>query len=97
MLYEGVYFDAMVFLMMWNSFPQNSSLNDRYIQSFTGGVTPTLLLACVAFIGVVMLLVVCKHAYGFQVNRNVAQNLDVESSGDESLCLESVQLRNFNS
>ena len=91
-------FDAMVFLMMWNNFPQNSSLNGRYIQSFTGGVTPSLLLACVAFIGVVMLLVVCKHAYGFQKNpANVAQDLDVESSSDESICLDSIPLRTFNS
>ena len=92
-------FDAMVFLMMWSNFSQNSSLNGRYIQSFTGGVTPSLLLACVAFIGVAMLLVVCKHAYGFQKNpANVdAQDLDVESSSDESICLDSVPLRTFNS
>lgn len=92
-------FDAMVFLMMWSNFSQNSSLNGRYIQSFTGGVTPSLLLACVAFIGVAMLLVVCKHAYGFQKNpANVdAQDLDVESSSDESICLDSIPLRTFNS
>lgn len=92
-------FDAMVFLMMWSNFSQNSSLNGRYIQSFTGGVTPSLLLACVAFIGVAMLLVVCKHAYGFQKNpANVdAQDLDVESSSDESICFDSVPLRTFNS
>ena len=66
---------------------QNSSSNARSVSSFTGGVTPSLLLACIAIAGLLMLYVVVKHAVSGDVDSNAALDLD-EESGDETLNLE---------
>ena len=57
---------------------QNSSSNTLSVKSFTGGVTPSLLLACIAIAGLLMLYVVVKHA--------VSGDMDLdEESCDEML------------
>ena len=61
---------------------QNSSSNTLSVKSFTGGVTPSLLLACIAIAGLLMLYVVVKHAVSGDMDSNAA--LDEESC-DEML------------
>jgi len=74
----------MIFLLVLNHFSENNSSSVRYVSSFTGGVTPSLLLTCVALVGLLLLLFVVKHAFSEEMNFSVAsQNLDEESC-DES-------------
>ena len=76
----------MVIWLMLDHFLQNNSSNARYVSSFIGGVTPSLLLACVAAVGLLMLYIVVKHTFSWEINSNIAQDFDEESCDEE--CIE---------
>lgn len=68
-------------MLIWLALDQllpNSSSNVLSVKSFTGGVTPSLLLACIAIAGILMLYVVVKHA--------VSGNMDSSAALDEESC-----------
>lgn len=81
---------------MLDRFSQNNSSTIRYIKSFTGGVTPSLLLACVAVVGFFLLWIVVKHARRSHMNGNIAEDLDEDSGDEESFSRDSIEQKNRN-
>lgn len=75
----------------------NTSSNALDERSFTGGVASSLLLACIAIMGFLLLYVVVKHAFKGSVNsKNDHEPADLdEDSCDEACGPEWMQSKNY--
>lgn len=68
-------------MIFWMLLGDNNSTNSRFMSSFTGGTTTSLLLAFVAALGFVMLWLVAKHAWANHKSNNIHDAS--EDSSDE--------------
>ena len=73
-----------VFIWAVSDFLQTKPTTVLQVRSFTDGVAPSLLLACIAIMGLFLLYAVIKHAFTGHVNSRVDPDFDEDSCDEVS-------------